>query len=543
MTFDRRFWALWAVIAGMFGIGLSALLGGAFGTAAATGATPAAANEPASGTSASLIFGCRASVARVSLAGNSLLEPAVANGGTNPCKDDQSLVAPIQLTVAGQNLGTVGPADAVTGETGALGSTDGPAATSEVAVQALSLSLGGYTLSAAGPLYSQAQVACSSGAPAESGSSSLTLLTVTNNATGAVQTISLDQPVEQVLSGLPAALSALVKITANETVNENGVLSQRLLDIQLLGANGAQVIVGEAQISATDAGVCGNNGPITTPGTVTTVPGTVTTLPGTTTTITGANGTVTTVTTPGTVTTTPGTTITTGGSVPIYLNACATGSQLDPTTGNCEIYEANGQTIYVSAPFKGPSGGTVIPLSAARAKYKSACLSGRGPNYVLIVSQRGIHATGTPNADRIIGTAANVWVNALAGNDCVDLQGGGSEHLDEGGGNDRDYVLKGVERIVVGNGNDYINAERTSGWITAGNGNDRVFGGSGKTRIDLGRGVKHVKTGRSFTRLYTTGGHGQVSCGNKADTLWVLTAVGRYADHHGCSKKLTHLLH
>ncbi len=297
----HRAWALAAVAAAVLGLGLSATLGGAFGAAAATGASPSA-SAPAASIDASNAFGCRASVLRASLAGNVLTEPAVANSAGQPCANASSLVQSAGLLGSGSalsalnNLGTVGPAGAYTYETGTLDGSGTPGATAVTEVNALSLNLGGYTLSVAGPVEAQAAVICSGATLAPSSTSSLTALKVTGPGLPAGgETLDLSGAVNQVVSGLPAALSALISIKANDQIVTPNSVTEQLLNISLLnvaGTSGVNLVVGEAGVSYNDANVCSNN-----------VPHTVTS---TTTVTTGTNGTPTTVTSPVNTVTQPG---------------------------------------------------------------------------------------------------------------------------------------------------------------------------------------------------------------------------------------------
>ena len=55
----------------------------------------------------------------------------------------------------------------------------------------------------------------------------------------------------------------------------------------------------------------------------------------------------------------------------------------------CEIVLRGGaQNIVVSKPFAGPTGGSVVPLAAARKKFKSPCLYGQGPKFVVMGTNR-----------------------------------------------------------------------------------------------------------------------------------------------------------
>jgi hypothetical protein len=521
-----------ALTAVALGITLSLLLGGAFGPAAATGAAPAATPNATSGATASTIFGCRASVARVALAGQSVVEPGVANATTSasnsPCADDTAAVQ--QTGLAGSssplNLGTVGPAGASTFETGSLGGVTSPAATAVATVNAVSLSIGGYTISVAGQIQAQAAIECVGTALMQQATSNVDAVTIAGaGIPGGSETLDVSQLTNQ----LPAALAALISIQANETIPGTNSLTQRALDITLLSGAG-QIVIGEATVNVLDASVCSGNVPPNSTGTTTTVTSTT----GSTTTITGSNGTTTTVTTGGT----PGGTTTVlqpTGTVPSYLQECPTGATLDPTSGDCVIYY-QGQTIYVSKPFKGPTGGTVVPLAAAQAKFKSSCLAGAGPNYVLLVTAVNAVAKGTPSSDRILGLNTGQHISGLAGDDCIDEQSANGKVVD-GNGKDRIYVTSGSNRVVAGNGPNTIHGGNGKNWITDGTGDDYIYGGSLPNRIDAYGNEKHIYGGKSNDRIWTNSIRAFVSCGGgTANVLFGREKIIAYGKKHGCQK-------
>jgi hypothetical protein len=539
----NKTWTVAAFAAVVLGITFSLLLGGAFGPAAATGAAPAATpNATPAAIDASQITGCRSSVARVVLAGTTVAEPAVANNTSaalTNCQDDTTLVQKTALLgTPTVNFGQVGPAGADTFETGALNGNP-LGATAVTDVNAASLTFGGYTLSVAGPLEAQAVAGCAktgsdtyATSPYLDGTADLDAITITGPGLPAAgETLEIGQYVNDIVGNLPAALGALITIKANEQItapagSSPNTITERLLDITLLGS-GAQVVVGEAQAALPNNGVCATNVP---PNTTPTPPVTV---PGTTTTVTGTNGTVTTVTTGGTG---PGTTtIVPGGTVPSYLQECPTGSTLDPTSGDCVIFY-QGQTIYVSKPFKGPTGGTVVPLAAAQAKFKSSCLAGAGPNYVLLVTALNAVAKGTPSSDRILGLNTGQHISGLAGDDCIDEQSANGKVVD-GNGKDRIYVTSGSNRVVAGNGPNTIHGGNGKNWITDGTGDDYIYGGSLANRIDAYGNEKHIYGGKSNDRIWTNSIRAFVSCGGgNANILFGREKIIAYGKKHGCQK-------
>jgi Ca2+-binding RTX toxin-like protein len=442
-------------------------------------------------TTASL-FGCQATVAPVELLGIGVpLGQANPNASGAPCADGTATVGSTNLTLGTTNLGSVGPAGAYTFVTGAPGSATAPAVASVADVSAINLNLGSAgTLQVVGPVESVASYSCQNNAVTSFAQSTLDVI----NVNGTNET--LPKPGEQATYALPGSGNYVV---VNEQIATGTTLTENVLDIHL-GSLNTSVVVGQAEVSQSVSNPCANT----------------------------AGGSV-------------STTITNSTRY-VQSQECQSGTLLDTKTDDCVLL-ADGQVIYVSQAGKSPTGGTVISVADAKKKYHSACLSGSGPKWVLIISKAHAHAVGTPGPDRIIGTRVDNWASGLSGNDCIDLQGGGtSQHLNDANGNDRGYVLKGTERIIEGNGNDLINAERSGGWLTIGNGRDKIYGGSGRSRIDLGRGVKHLKTGRGYSRVYYVGSTAQISCGSKKDLLYLRVAPRRYALAHGCPIKTTHSL-
>ncbi len=222
-------------------------------------------------------------------------------------------------------------------------------------------------------------------------------------------------------------------------------------------------------------------------------------------------------------------------TVPGFLEDCAPGSVLDSSSGDCVIYDGS-QTIFVSKPFKGPTGGTVVPLDYARAHYHSSCLAGSGAAYALIVTAVNGSAKGTPSSDRIIGLGAGEKIAGLAGDDCIDAQGTKAKVTD-GNGRDRIYVTKGVNRVVAGNGPNVIHGGNGRNWITDGTGNDYIYGGKLSNRIDAYGNEKHIYGGPANDRIWTNSIRAYVSCGGgKADRLFARRKIAAYGVKHGCEK-------
>jgi Ca2+-binding RTX toxin-like protein len=273
-------------------------------------------------------------------------------------------------------------------------------------------------------------------------------------------------------------------IAVNLKLQSATAIEERILEVHLAGI--ADIVVGEAAVSVTGAGACAGTSP-----------------------------------------------------TPSSIEICPPGSTLDAARQQCVIV-IGGVTIVVSRPFQGPTGGTVVALSVARRRYKSPCLSGRGPRYVLVATKRGGRVTGTPQSDRILGLGAGERIAGLGGNDCIDGKGGGQTVFD-GNGNDRIYTSGGSNRIGVGNGNDSVTGRNGSDRITVGNGNSVVHGGRGNSRIDVGLGHDRVFGGPGRNRIFAGGAHAIVSCGSgRHNVAFLRRRPAAYARSHGC--QTIHLL-
>jgi Ca2+-binding RTX toxin-like protein len=172
---------------------------------------------------------------------------------------------------------------------------------------------------------------------------------------------------------------------------------------------------------------------------------------------------------------------------------CPAGATYDVPTDQCVIVlpGANGtQTlIVVGPPYAGPSGGSVMALSEARALarqgklQKSACLRGKGPDYVILGTRGKDHITGTNRSDRILSLGGADQIDAGRGNDCVD-GGTGADRLAGGEGNDRVYGQSGNDHLFGGSGSDRIWGASGNDAINTGNGRDRVWAGAGNDIIN-----------------------------------------------------------
>lgn len=193
-----------------------------------------------------------------------------------------------------------------------------------------------------------------------------------------------------------------------------------------------------------------------------------------------------------------------GGGTLGSLRACPNGAELAVDSGLCVIRRADSSVIIVGRPFEGPSGGSVIALDEARKRYRSECLQGDGPNFVVIGTDKNDRVTGTNKRDRMLLLAGSDRGDGGRGDDCID------------GGSGRD-VLSGAlgnDKVLGTTGNDSLNG---------GAGNDTLSGGSGNDTINAayGRDVVSGGSGRDFINVATAGPVARVNCGSGADKVRV----------------------
>jgi hypothetical protein len=418
---------------------------------------------------------CRGSAAASATAGNPGFEPVVANSAFSPC-----------VTSA------TGPSDAgpPTGRPGALRTGTGSASTSIVpaggspAAQTIGavgeIENAGIALGPAGALtlgvrqaIARVSGGCAGGAPTLTGSGEVTGLSL--NGT--------EVPLAQAIAQLSAALAPLgqvVDLRVNEEVRDATTLLHRALHLRVLTAAGTpveDVILGEAR-GGFAGGVCQD---------------------------TGDTGT-------GTGTTPPG------------LEPCPKGSVLDAPSGFCVIRVPGGgvqgeRVIRVGRPFEGPSGGTVVPLDQARRRYKSPCLSGAGPEFAVVGTNKADRITGTNRADRILLLAGRDRGDGGRGADCVD-GGTGRDVLSGAQDRDRVYGMAGNDSINGGSATDLLSGGTGSDTINAAFGADRVTGGTGRDAINVA----------------TAGPRAHVSCGSGSDTVRLNASERRMA--RGCERML-----
>jgi Ca2+-binding RTX toxin-like protein len=511
---------------------IAPLLAVAFGALTLSSSAAAASSNP---------FGCRASLSAVRPASPlPTIEPYVANRAETPCATDTAGASSgTALSSPGDGTVTAGPGAAYTYSTTSADPTTGavaPGVAALASVQGGSLAGMGDSIVLPGPAEAQASYACTDGKLVPSASSTLSAVTINGKTTtlsspGAAQTI---------------ALGGGAYVAFNQEVQTATSLTERLVDEHIPGVE--DIVLGEAQVTQTAADPCAGTSGSGSGGSGSGGSGG-----------SGSGG------SGGSGSGGP------GGLTPASLSACPPGSTLVASTQECEIVQPGGALIDVSPPFAGPTGGRVMALSVARKKYHSACLSGPGPKYAIVGTNRANRIEGTLHSDRILGLGGADRIAGRGGNDCID-GGAGNDRVWGGNGQDRVYGGLGNDRLSVQSGNSYVNGGAGNDAIFIGNGNDTVLGGPGNDRISVGRGqdkvsggagsdtittgdgndwvygnagndsIKvgngkdHVFGGAGADRLYAPGLVDYVNGGTGRDLAYVNTVGMRYAKAHSCEK-------
>jgi len=419
---------------------------------------------------------CRASALYASLAGQSAVEPILANGlkGSAP---DATFDKPF-CTSDEQGAGGTGAAiplvdqlvtaDAVTAKTSitpVTGATKDQTVTSEATTANIKLPTDGSILSI-GAIQAKATAVCRNNAPEFTGSSTLTDIRL------AGVPISLDD----LVAALERALEPLAPIIdidpPNQVVKTGNSIVVTPLRVKLLQAAGtplADIVIGQVKIGAS-GDVCNPN---STPPVDPSDPDNQICPP-------GSIG---------------------QGSKPVVC--------VIPGT---DRYGA----IVIGVPNSTdtPRGGTVIPLVEARRLAglgqlpNSKCLYGPGKDYVVVGTAGKDKIYGTKGDDRILGLGGSDRLYGVDGNDCLDGNGG-NDRISGGEGNDRQYGGSGKDRLYGGGGKDKLYGESSrdvldggqgDDTLSGGSGNDSLFGGSGDDSISTGGGHDTVQTGSSMTR-------------------------------------------
>jgi Ca2+-binding RTX toxin-like protein len=411
-----------------------------------------------SANAATATWSCGADAVRATIAGQSPVNPVTAS--RTPCQD--------QVTGLPNLTNSLGLAPAINAKSAYAVLSAQPAGArpieqtinSAAGVENLSLVAGGTVAIGADAVSSQATATCQNNQPVFSGSSKIVRLTLGG------QVIPLDQPLEQITDALSQALGVIVSIKLDEQIKDANGIVVRGAHIKLLTPTPdstplADVVIAESRASASSA--CDPNAD-------------------------GNNN---------------GSSTGTGGSGSNQL--CPSGSVLDSTRGVCVIpaSASGGQgTIVIGKPFTGPSGGSVISLTNARKKYKSPCLRGPGPKFVVVGTNKRDKITGRNDADRILALGGNDSVDGGRGDDCID-GGTGSDNISGGIGNDRLFGQSGNDHLNGGSGND-----RDS----AGSGNDTINTGYGRDEV-------HAGSGRDYINSSTAGPPATINCGAGPDKI------------------------
>jgi Ca2+-binding RTX toxin-like protein len=311
---------------------------------------------------------------------------------------------------------------------------------------------------------------CAGGAPVLAGSGDVSGLSI--NGT--------EVPLQQAIAQLGAALAPLgqlVDLRLDEQVRDATTLTHRALHLRVLNAAGTpveDVVLGEARGGFSGA-VCADTG----------------------------DG---------------------GGATPPRTQPCPRGSVLDAPSGFCVIrVSGNGvqgeRVIRVGRPFEGPSGGTVVALDAARRRFHSPCLSGHGPQFAVVGTNRDDRITGTNRADRILLLAGKDRGDGGRGADCID-GGVGRDVLSGAQERDRVYGMAGNDSINGGSETDRLSGGSGADTINAAYGADRVIGGDGRDAINVA----------------TAGPSAHVTCGRGSDTVRINATERRSV--RGCERML-----
>ena len=484
-------------------------------------------------------FGCRASVARVSLLNNTIIpavEPFVANPNSSPCATDAAGVSTGDiLDLGGLNLGgLLGPLTnalggnitlgAVSANTNSVATNSQESASALATVSGVNIPTPAGAISIVGPAQATASYQCVNGAVQAVAGSTLNVLTIAGQSialppNGGSMTIPLSVP--GLLGVLPA--TTIGSISVNNQIETGNSVTEQLLNVTI--NNVATIVVGEATATQPATNPCSTlespGGPTTGPGDPGTNPSNPIgpgTGPGT------GTGT-------GTGTGDPGD----GNSTSTASNVCPAGSTLVASNGLCEILSNSSGTsgtgtkaVAVGSPNSGDIvGGKVITLAAARAKYKSICLKGPGPKYVVV---------GTQKADKMIVKNVRMRVLALGGNDTVTVQGGKGTCVDGGVGNDK-IVNLGTNAVSVygGNGNDAVTIGSGKAYVSGGNGADTLKAGNGKVSLLGNNGNDKITAGNGADQLNGDAGNDIITAGNGVDRINggagtnVLTAKGNKA--------------
>jgi Ca2+-binding RTX toxin-like protein len=442
-------------------------------------------------------FGCRASVQALRIAPLPAAEPTVANPAETPCATDSAGAGQSSTGSTAAGSTSAGPSAAYT-----VSDSSTPGATALASVDGGTVAGTGNTVALTGPANAQASYVCANGDVVASGSSDVSVAVIDG------QTVRPSSPGAETTAQLGGGSYA----TINQQVQNATSLTERLVLMHIAGVG--DYVLGEAQVARPagnpcSAGIGSGSGGSAGSGSGSGGAGSGSGGSGS-----GGSGTG------------------SGDS----LRACPAGAVLVAGAQMCEIVFADGsRNIVVSKPFAGPTGGTVVSLAAARKKFKSACLSGTGPKFVVIGTTKANTIRAAKTAERILALGGNDNVIVKSGASCVD-GGAGRDTISGGTGKVRLFGGIGNDKLGAKNGSSYISGGNGADRITAGNGRDRVFGGAGKDTITVGNGRDHLFGGAGNDRLRAAGRIEYVSGGNGKDVAYVAAKEMKYAHRHGCEK-------
>jgi Ca2+-binding RTX toxin-like protein len=423
-------------------------------------------------------------------------EPTVANPAESPCATDSAGASQSGTGATAAGSTSAGPSGAYT-----VSDVSNPGATALASVDGGNVAGAGNTVALTGPSNAQASYVCVNGAVVASGASDVSVAVING------QTVRPSSPGDETTTQLGGGSY----VTINQQVQDATSLTQRLVFMHIAGVG--DYVLGEAQVTRPAGSPCANG---TGSGSGGSGSGTGGSGPGSGGSSSGSGG--------------------SGSGSGDSLRACPSGSILVASAQMCEIVSADGsQDIVVSKPFAGPTGGTVAPLAAVRKKIKSSCLSGKGPKFVVMGTNKANTIRAGKAADRILAMGGNDKVIVKSGNSCVD-GGAGRDTISGGSGKVRLFGGAGNDRLTAGNGASYVSGGNGADRITVGNGRDRVFGGAGKDTITVGNGRDHLFGGTGNDRLRALGRIEYVSGGAGKDVAYVTAKEMSYAHRHGCEK-------
>jgi Ca2+-binding RTX toxin-like protein len=474
-------------------LGLSLSLAAAVGSLVFTGSAVAQVGNP---------FGCTASTYGETVLGATVADPATANPAVTPCASDTAETGEESPNTEVPGLSvSLGPIVAVTtlGTAEVSGSTVYTGGTSTSTVDAFDLSIpAGVSIGMTTPSSVYVDYQCVDNQLQTSYGSTLREITIDGKAYS--------------LTGQPQNLSTGgATILVNQHTSTSSSDTETMLEFSL-PLSSAVMTVGVAQASAAGNSSCAG----TASATVSAGGNAGGTAGGNSGGSAGSSG---------------------NGGGSVYASLCPTGSIL--LGSSCVI---PGTDVVVPSMASGDiDGAGVISLVQARKLYKSSCLAGSGPLYVVV---------GTKKADTITVRNVRLRVLGLSGNDKIVVNSGKNTCVDGGAGNntiiDRSktmaflYAGAGNNRITIGNGNAYAFGGNGKDVISAGNGNDTLVAGRGHTVITAGNGVDHLIGGGGSSRLTAHGKHAYLSSKHGLAVGYVQADNASYARRHGV--KMVHIL-